>query len=163
MFTALSACVLPIGPEFEDPPAVPNYEPYFQGVFPDAERTHQLLPPDKFDIVLGDPNPTDQLTVRWIANYPPFVLNATRPILETTKPLSEPDPGGMPTVSFSSPGLTCADFPMAAERNLVAIVSDRGFLRPEQSTDGNLQYSYKNENPPTKSFVMVGWRITGCN
>jgi hypothetical protein len=71
MFTVLSACVLPIGPDFQDPPAVPNYEPYFQGVFPDAETTHQLLPPDKFDIVLGDPNPTDRLSVRWIANYPP--------------------------------------------------------------------------------------------
>jgi len=168
MFTALSACVLPIGPEFEDPPAVANFQPFVVSVDPDAETTQQILAkPPKFKIQVSDPNPGDKLTVRWVANYPLYVQNATYLVGDSQEMALPPEPEGR--VTFESPELSCDKFPLSTEKTLVAIVSDDGFLPPDSPliTDKSHRYNYtKAIDPKTKlpiqSLVMVGWRITGC-
>jgi hypothetical protein len=177
MFIAVPSCVLPIGPEFQDPPPVPNYQPYFAGFDPAyPEQTYQILSvPSQLEIDLNDPNPGDKLAVRWIANYPPFVPNATN-VIADYKPMALP--ADSTNLRVFSPDLTCIKFPLAAEKNLVVIVSDRDFapqtqlasLAAQSLIDGAHRYNYKNDGDPdplekkpyTQTFVMVGWRIAGC-
>jgi hypothetical protein len=77
----MSACVLPIGPDFQDPLSSPNYAPYFVDTLPVAGSivTATSTVP-LFRVTVQDPNGGDNLQVRWIADYPPFTDN-TRVIL----------------------------------------------------------------------------------
>ncbi len=67
----MSACVLPIAPEFQDPPASKNYAPVFLNVQPDIGSivTVASLP---FIATVTDPNVGDDLRARWIVDYPPY-------------------------------------------------------------------------------------------
>jgi hypothetical protein len=179
MFLSVPACVLPIGPEFQDPPSVPNYEPYFVAYEPyEATNFTILAVPPVFEIDVSDPNLADKLSVRWVANYPPYTPNATKLIAEsqaTALPIVKSS-DSVPLISFKSPALTCEMFPLSTEKTLVAVVSDRGFLGADvqfdpitgQMLDRAHRYNYKNDGDrvarkgSSQSLVMVGWTIGGC-
>jgi hypothetical protein len=77
LLLAMSACVLPIAPEFQDPPAAANYAPFFQFVDPPL-GTRVTAAPDKvttFTLQISDPNLGDNLHVRFISDFPPFTSN----------------------------------------------------------------------------------------
>ena len=178
MFIAVTSCVLPIGPEFQDPPPVPNYQPYFVAYEPYGATNFTILSvPTAFEIDVSDPNTGDKLAVRWVANYPPYTPNATKLLAQSNPtPIPIPDPpDSLPILRVMSPVLTCDMFPVSTEKTLVAIVSDRDFLKDDvqfdpvtgQMLDRAHRYNYKNDGaPPNKgssqSLVMVGWTIGGC-
>jgi hypothetical protein len=161
---------LPIGPEFQDPDPVPNYLPYIDTAYPYPETVATLSGmPAQFEITVKDPNADDLITVRWVANYPPYLQNSTMLLGQSQATPINPDTG---SVHITSPDLTCGMFPSSTEKTLVVIVSDRDFLQPEdQRADRNYRFSYRNDGdakampprPPTQSLVLVGWRIAGCS
>jgi hypothetical protein len=65
----ISACVVPVGPEFHDP--VGNDPPYLASSNPPAGA---FLPPTApvIEVTLGDPNLGDKLVGRWLIDYPPY-------------------------------------------------------------------------------------------
>src|SRR5262245_13457968 len=73
----MSGCVLPIAPEFQDPPSPPNYAPYIVSAQPPiGEVKTSLMPGDvEFSVSVSDPNILDKLCVRWISDYPPYNEN----------------------------------------------------------------------------------------
>lgn len=76
----LSACVVPVGPEWTDPAS--NYPPTIVKAEP---VNGSPLTPDAdagtapaVTVWLADQNTHDKLYVRWIIDYPPFVEEVTR-------------------------------------------------------------------------------------
>jgi hypothetical protein len=129
LLLAMSACVLPIAPEFQDPPAAANYAPFFQDSFPPL-GSRVTAAPDKttmFGLTISDPNLGDDLHVRFISDYPPFTSN-TRVL--------EPDlviphlAGGMPLSQSVSEIIGCKRSALSnlPSHQIMAIVADRGFL-----------------------------------
>jgi hypothetical protein len=73
----LSGCVVPISPDFTDPPVAQNYPPQFladTAMPPFLSETAML----KFSVTVTDPNVGDDLYVRWYVDYPPFSPGFTR-------------------------------------------------------------------------------------
>src|SRR5215471_15875644 len=70
----MSACILPVAPEFQDPPASENFGPVITDSSPALGSVVTKvggapLPP--FRVTITDPNLGDNLHVRWLADYPP--------------------------------------------------------------------------------------------
>jgi hypothetical protein len=164
---SLEGCVLPIGPDFRDPPPaspIPELPPYFgtAQTMPAFETAVGLdtMKPTPFTVEIHDPNDADEITVRWMANYPPFTNGSTVPLFEVTMP-----PPSNHVFRFTQ-AFTCGDLKMAADHNICVVVSDRGFLEPKDVQDLDLahQYSYYRDDTsvPTQTSVIGNWRITGC-
>jgi hypothetical protein len=64
----LSACVVPVGPQFEDPPG--NASPFLASSTPAAGSVLSASAPT-IEVTLGDPNLDDILEGRWLIDYPP--------------------------------------------------------------------------------------------
>jgi hypothetical protein len=165
--SSLEGCVLPIGPNFHDPPAatpIPELPPYFGVTTPQLETVVNYGEMAQgafimFEVSISDPNPTDSVSVRWIANYPP---NTTS---ESTKVIGNESMdfvGGATEVHFIKK-VVCKDLPNAADRTLAIVVSDRGFASAPSSMDPNL-YSYfvDDHNVLQQTTVIGSWRIIGC-
>ena len=79
LVSVMSACVLPIAPEFQDPPAEANFAPVIlDGSDPPIGWVVTAPTPESiptFTVFVSDPNLEDDLHVRWIADYPPNTAN----------------------------------------------------------------------------------------
>ena len=124
----LSACVLPMSPEFKDPAG--NYSPYVVSSSPAAGA--ELPPsPDTIEVTMGDPNVEDILVCRWLIDYPPYheflSRKAQEVILPTTGAVKrEP-------IRFAA---SCADIQSGSglpSHRVTLSVADRPFLPPDQS------------------------------
>jgi hypothetical protein len=165
--SSLEGCVLPIGPDFQDPePAIPIPElpPYFGDTRPPLETVVDLNALNasgagSFDVAISDPNAGDTVWVRWVANYPPFSSESTKYLGKDSSMGSN----GTGTLHFLKK-VVCADLLKAADRTLSIVVSDRDFLDPASVIDEVNQYSYyRDEDGAVKqTFVIGSWRITGC-
>jgi hypothetical protein len=129
----MSACVLPIAPEFQDPPASENYAPVFIDTEPPAGSIVTASPMLTFTVVVSDPNVGDDLQVRWIADFPPLTDNTS--VMATT-PI--PHAAGA-TVSSHETSIqpNCALHHLARipSHQIMAVVADRPFLDPGTPID----------------------------
>lgn len=149
-----TACILPVAPDFQDPPKAPNYAPLFVSFDPFAE-TPVLQVPLTFTVLLSDPNPQDTLHVRWVADYPPFVQSRSKLLVDGQMIL----PGAVPQSIFplQAPD-PCKAFGSGGDHRLVVIVSDRPFRKFDQFTS---DYRF-NLVEDGASPIMAGWTIPGC-
>jgi len=67
---SMSACIIPIGPDFQDPSASANYPPYIESFTPDFNSITTPPSPLSFSVTVTDPNLGDDLYVEWFADYP---------------------------------------------------------------------------------------------
>ncbi len=76
----LSACVIPVAPQFEDPEI--NVAPYIveNGARPSVGSIITVPPNSKtlLEVTLADPNLADYLYVKCILDYPPYNVDSTR-------------------------------------------------------------------------------------
>jgi hypothetical protein len=65
----LPACVVPLGPDFQNPPVAQNSPPLIGSEIPQfgAEWTNST-----FQVTVTDLNGGDDLFVRWVSDYPPI-------------------------------------------------------------------------------------------
>lgn len=130
----MSACVLPIAPEFQDPPASQNFAPFFIDTTPLAGSivtASPKVPP--FTVVVGDPNLGDSLVVRWIADFSP--QSDLTSAMETDQvPQSA---GGQSNSGQVTINPNCALHHLAriATHQIKAVVADRQFLDPGTPID----------------------------
>src|SRR5436190_13153829 len=68
----MAACIIPAGPEFQDPAGAPDSPPYLWTESPD-EGTTVVSGTPTFSVTPGDPNVTDKIFVKWITEFPPFI------------------------------------------------------------------------------------------
>jgi hypothetical protein len=91
LVSIMSACVLPIAPEFQDPPSSANIAPAILDATPALGSIVTATNPSSvpsFTVFASDMNVGDTLRVRWIADFPPFTAN-TRVLAERT--FTQPD------------------------------------------------------------------------
>jgi hypothetical protein len=94
-----SGCVLPLSPQFEDPPAERNYAPEILSTSPVQGG---FVLPQTLSATVTDPNVGDHLFVRWIAEYPPYNDIKTRLMrddFEAVPPNDNTAPFAMPSVA----------------------------------------------------------------
>ncbi len=124
----LGACVIPVGPEWTDPAG--NWPPTIHSANPpvgsvlayDAVTATPLV----VEVTLADQNRHDDLYVRWLIDYPPFVAAVSRLAYETTQPHGTEIV--RPLLSFAP---SCADDQIAtgfSNHRLLLAASDRPFL-----------------------------------
>jgi hypothetical protein len=128
---SMSACVLPIAPEFQDPPSPLNGAPVFQ--FEDPPIGSVVTKPS-FTVVVTDPNVTDDLYYRWIADFPPFTEN-TRTLLPVTKLQHSADGTPLSQDLTIQPDCINDNLAKLASHQVMLVVADRPFL-PAQSMPG---------------------------
>jgi hypothetical protein len=118
--------VIPIGPDFQDPVASPNFPPVLYNETP-IEGASLMVSRDQRPVVTvfaHDDNPGDTLSYEWVLDYPPFAAN-------TTAVLAQPNlrpPASGPQTQMISLTVTC-DLGWAlngpTQRRLQLILSDR--------------------------------------
>jgi hypothetical protein len=156
---AADGCVMPIGPEFQNPqeklPPDP-FKPTFTSVDPPFQKAVGLdgVAPTYFAVEVRDINPTDTISVRWVLNYPTYNKTATKIVKTAAEPADQP-------ASFII-SLNCKDVEdyKFADRNLVIIVSDNGFL--DENAAGNQELRLSYDASGALIYVVGGWRLTGC-
>jgi len=134
---AAMGCVVPVGPEWTDPQG--NYPPTITSASPPIGSVLSMDPdggePLAVEVDLADQNTQDQLYVRWIIDYPPYVEGQSHIALPLILP------GGQQI--DRSPILftpNCMDDQIArrmSDHRLLLAVSDRPFA-PEGPSQGDL-------------------------
>jgi hypothetical protein len=74
------ACVVPLAPDFVDPPAAQNLPPQ---ILPGSPLFGAETTISTFQVTVTDPNGGDDLFVRWYSDYPP-VSSMTRALFAPT-------------------------------------------------------------------------------
>jgi hypothetical protein len=163
-------CIVPLGPEFENPPAAPNYYPYFSNIDPTPQTVRNLPPVDalEFHVDVGDQNPEDTLYVRWVSDYPPYTQGVSKILIDGDDGVGKPIPPSRteirPPINFNT---RCQEFVPGMEHTLAVIVSDRPFRPASQPFNGdplryNLVGTAAGGAPVTTFVLMTGWTIQGC-
>lgn len=119
----LSACVIPAGPEFHDPPGVPDAPPYVLATSPERGSTitgneYEVT----FSVTVGDVNVDETVWIKWITEYPPFGNGSNDHGWE----MIPPSANGSPTRSAATfmPGCTQVNR-LVTTHTIMAAISDR--------------------------------------
>jgi hypothetical protein len=146
--TLTSGCVLPIGPEFQDPPASQNFGPFFLATFPPAGQIVSAVPnPPTFSVTVQDPNVGDDLQLLWLGDFPPASANTK--LLR----LDEINHSTSGTLLAEERHLQpdCKDFaPGATVHQLTVIVTDGQFV----TTPGMLGTVNTGAKTDTRTWVI---------
>jgi hypothetical protein len=140
----LPACIIPAGPEFQDPPGVPNAPPQILDPNPTwgAEVAGTQSEPFTFQMYVTDVNVSDDLFIRWIVDDVPVASG--KPIV--------PHTGSGPLREFVDKRVTCQDpFDHTKSRHLVrGVVADRDY---DDSTQDLLKVQ------PPGLYNLVTWTL----
>lgn len=123
LLASLPACVIPVGPEWTDPPS--NAPPTLVSSQPPLGQI-LVEPALTVTVVLADANTQDKLYLRWLIDYPPYQSDAHQLAHELTLA-----PEGKATRSPTSFAPNCTDDHLAAgtaSHRLLLTVSDRPFV-----------------------------------
>jgi hypothetical protein len=117
----VSACIIPVGPEFRDPDGVPNSPPFIISAMPLNGGTST---DNKFTITPSDINGDAPLFVRWLRDYPPFTIGISAFDDEVVGPRLDGAPWRDPiTHTFE-----CLGVAAPSPHKIGVIVSDKPFL-----------------------------------
>ena len=133
---SMSACVLPLAPEFQDPATSQNTPPIIRLSDPPLGEivAGMTTPTQSFSVTVTDQNGGDTLYVRWMADYPPYSSEVTRLLVDHT---ILPSPDGTPLVTDDAIMVNCALSnlsPTVARHQVFVIVADRPFEDPATTT-----------------------------
>jgi hypothetical protein len=125
----LCACIVPVGPQFQDP--VGNDPPYLATSNPPAGA---VLPPTNpvIEVTLGDPNLEDFLVGRWLIDYPPYDEGHSRLALQFRMPRT--NAANRDSVRFAP---NCTENQIASDldsHRVTLSVADRPFVPSDQAT-----------------------------
>ncbi len=125
---SMSGCIIPVAPDFQDPPDPQNYAPELSNADPQFGWVVTITSPAgfQFGFQATDPNPTDTLYVNWLVDYPPFQPQVSRLLLPDMKP---PTSDGTPrSFSVTVGCLQGSVVPNTSNlHQLQAVVADRPF------------------------------------
>jgi hypothetical protein len=148
-----AGCVIPVGPQFQDPLAARNLPPRIAYTDPPQGVPTNGL---NFTITVADDN-SDVLHVRWIFDFPPYHESTRR--LPDIPVSGTPTPKDLPTMQVSCLQLAPNSAEDSLGRHLVmVVVADRPFVddpeKPDQVTaEGMTDTAYWTLNhscPPTR-------------
>jgi hypothetical protein len=149
----ISACVVPVAPQFEDPGG--NYSPFVASSVPTAgaELLASVDSPYTIQVTLGDPNLDDVLWARWFIDYPPYDPSVSRQAREDRLP-----PSGSVNREFIRFAPSCSEDQIVsgpASHRVTLSVADRPFLPADQAPP-DLQL----DSVPAEGFVVrAAWVV----
>jgi hypothetical protein len=150
----MSACILPLAPDWQPPPEQENHPPVFVGTNPSAWTI--VTPPIgselEFSVTLADDNEQDDLYLRVIADYPPYNPDFTRlQQHEIPAPINrkERDPK-----TFSVGCFSLLLHPDLQQHRILVAVSDRPFRSDPGVPPGDLEAISAGAH-----LVKVGWLL----
>jgi len=117
----ISACVIPVGPEFQDPPGAPNSPPSIESTDP-LQGTIITVATPHFTVIAADNDVGDELTVKWIADYPPWIMYSKA--VATTIPADGRRVRPPTTFDLGCEGVTRG---VNTTHSFSVAISDRGF------------------------------------
>ncbi|HVR63445.1 MAG TPA: hypothetical protein VMU50_16205 [Polyangia bacterium] len=154
-----SGCVVPVGPQFQDPPAAQNFAPTITDSSPvDGYIVFTKTDPNAsatFRVTFSDPNLSDTLYVRWLADYPPFSANSR--ILSSPAPLAPSQTATTPQKQETSVTVDCNVSNLAltlTQHQIMVIIADRDFLTNNQTQDHRL-----TALPEDAGYVEAHWML----
>jgi hypothetical protein len=151
----VSACVIPIAPQFDDPET--NSPPFISDSSPGEGviiTPGQAATPSIITVTLGDLNVSDLLFVRWLVDYPnPGAASSDSRVLMKL----EPAPTGKIERGEIKFRPTCPATPGLSLRRLVLSVADRKFLEPE--TDSVAQDAPLDSVPTGANRFRAVWLL----
>jgi hypothetical protein len=118
----MPACIIPVGPEWQDPPGEMNVAPKIIDWTPFVGGDYAPVGGARFKITVADPN-GDRLFFKWIANYTEPSL---RRILSAEQNFLPPNGGEQrPVEEF----FNCTDLNgLPATNDILVVVADRAFV-----------------------------------
>jgi hypothetical protein len=127
------ACIIPVGPDWQDPVGRPNQKPTILSTTPPVGSRVTTA---TFTVELSDPD-DEMLSVKWFADFPPFVQQVST---VDENPIANPNPGSLvtaPKTFFCVTGLSAN----LTTHQIMAAISDRPFIEgddvdPLATTDG---------------------------
>jgi hypothetical protein len=119
----MSACIIPAGPEFQDPPGGPNAPPYLWMVSPD-EGTTVVSATATFSVTSGDNDLGDQLFVKWLTDFPPSVSTTVDVRVDVLGPSTDGNP--IRDAAIFSPNCSQVS-KVSSTHHITAAISDRSF------------------------------------
>lgn len=148
----MPACIIPIGPEFEDlpnfPPVIVNADPPVGSVVTAPIDPTAL---QAFRVTLLDRNLADTLYVRWLVDYPP--INSNSRLLEES---STPAPSSKVERDPVSLQPKCRFLPLGITQHQVLLaVSDRDWL-PFSDAPATLPYTGV---PASANVTFAAWTL----
>ena len=91
----MSACIIPVAPNFQDPPSTPDAGPYFARYSPVDGKLVTFTPPvSVFSVLVTDSRVDESLWFRWVWDYPP-VNNSSSMIFPPTNQSTSAGPNGV--------------------------------------------------------------------
>lgn len=146
-----STCVLPLAPDFEGEanlsPYIATSDPPIGSTLTRAVAGQEL----SFRVTVGDANLGDQLSYRWIFDYPGFTANTRTTQLSTIGTTLNAQPE-RPAITFTaSCEYALADLKGQPHRLMLA-VSDRGFTPNDPSNE-----LYLTNVPKGGNLVVAMW------
>jgi hypothetical protein len=131
--SSMSACIIPVAPNFQDPPSTPDSPPYLSNFQPSDNAIVTVPVPDGlvFSANVTDPDLGDTLQVRWAVDYPPYAIGNT---VDDQTPIS-PSANGQPINAPVTEKVNCVFVNSSTPstegtHRLELIVADRTFSDP---------------------------------
>jgi hypothetical protein len=155
----MSACIIPVAPNFQDPPSTPDSPPYLYNPQPNNFGEIVTVPVKNakpFSANVRDPNVEDTLSYLWVVDYPPFITGVT---LSGNQGSIYPLPNGQP-IDMQLPQLITCPFlntvvaPSDGKHQLELIVANRQFSPPDGLSPDNVLDSIDD---PTGFVVRASW------
>jgi hypothetical protein len=119
----MSACIIPAGPEFQDPPGGPNSAPFVWMESPDEGRTVVSATPT-FSVTPGDNDLGDSIFVKWLTDFPPSVSTTVDVRVEELGPSTNGNP--IRHASMFMPNCSQVS-KVLSTHHITAAISDRSF------------------------------------
>jgi hypothetical protein len=158
----MSACIIPVAPNFQDPPSVPDAPPYLSNFQANSQATNvgEIVTIPGAGQVTFSANVTDNdvghpLRYLWTLDYPPFKNGVTKLLNQgdVTPPLD-----GQPIKMQLTQIVDCNFIgrPSEGAHQLELIVADRDFSKAPDLTADNVLDSIDD---PTGFVVRASWTI----
>ena len=130
----MPACIIPVGPEWQDPPGAANAGPTIISKMPEVGTRSTSA---AFRVVLSDPE-GDQIFVKWFADFPPFIPGSSYVGLEMELRQAGP---GMPVAAETTFQCTFHIMSSQPTHQIMLAIHDRHFkdgdgIDPRATVDG---------------------------
>jgi hypothetical protein len=155
LMTSFSGCVLPVGPRFEDPPAIDNLPPFFRSTTPLQGSTVTAAGATyTFNATVSDPNVADTLYARWLGEYPTYSPSSFK-----LKDQVFSSTSGQPWDATPSLTTSCVDpyVPGQPRHTITLLVSDRAFWDPGVDNAPTDRETLLTSNPETAQTAQASW------
>ena len=153
----MSACIIPVAPNFQDPPSVLDSGPFLSGFSPRSVGELVSIPVPQgqlFSATVTELNLKATLSVRWAIDYPPDGDATSFEDGPSIPPRADGMPISQQTITNPLPGIDCSWIiqRLTSTHQLELMVSDSGFA--DSSTAG-LPADGKLDTPKEKNGHVV--------